>query len=103
MPLGHGRHRKPLQSNRSSTDKAGHSDSSDNKTVANSDQETVLTHLISTLRPEAKYVHSALPTFILELHSVPELNADLMAQPEAAFATGDRVSVAASFSGASIC
>ncbi|SMQ44930.1 unnamed protein product [Zymoseptoria tritici ST99CH_1A5] len=83
MVLGHARNSLSLGSVRSSTDEPRADDGEDgDETVVSSEQGSVLSHIISQLRPGADLSRVTLPTFILEPRSMLERITNFMAHPE---------------------
>ncbi|KAK4504240.1 hypothetical protein PRZ48_005156 [Zasmidium cellare] len=78
MVLGH--RKNSLHSNRSSVDE--NRSENDDETVVSEEQGSVLTHIISQLRPGADLSRVTLPTFILEPRSMLERITNFMAHPE---------------------
>ncbi|CAI6334725.1 unnamed protein product [Periconia digitata] len=84
MVLGHGHRRHSLTSNRSSTDSTRNDGgtTADDETVVDADQGSMLSHMISQLRPGADLSRVTFPTFILEPRSMLERITNFMAHPE---------------------
>jgi hypothetical protein len=84
MVLGHGLKRRSLTgSNRSSIeDMRGDQVTQEDETVVDSEQGSMLMHIISQLRPGADLSRVTLPTFILEPRSMLERITNFMAHPE---------------------
>ncbi|CAK4031787.1 Oxysterol-binding 6 [Lecanosticta acicola] len=80
MVLGH-RKSSLSQSNRASGEET-RSDVEEDETVVSSEQGSVLSHIISQLRPGADLSRVTLPTFILEPRSMLERITNFMAHPE---------------------
>lgn len=83
MGLGHRRH-SLTGSTRSSTDESRPHDevTKEDETVVDAEQGSMLTHIISQLRPGADLSRVTLPTFILEPRSMLERITNFMAHPE---------------------
>ncbi|KAF2679896.1 hypothetical protein K458DRAFT_421962 [Lentithecium fluviatile CBS 122367] len=83
MVLGHRRH-SLASSTRSSTDESRLHDETtkEDETVVDAEQGSILTHIISQLRPGADLSRVTLPTFILEPRSMLERITNFMAHPE---------------------
>nr|POE68821.1 oxysterol-binding protein like c23b6.01c [Quercus suber] len=80
MVLGH--RKASVTSSRGSTDEPRDSEDAGDETVVNSEQGSVLAHIISQLRPGADLSRVTLPTFILEPKSMLERITNFMAHPE---------------------
>lgn len=80
MVLGH--RKSSVTSNRSSVDEVRDSDDGGDETVVNSEQGSMLSHIIAQLRPGADLSRVTLPTFILEPKSMLERITNFMAHPE---------------------
>ncbi|EMC99800.1 hypothetical protein BAUCODRAFT_30208 [Baudoinia panamericana UAMH 10762] len=82
MVLSNPLRKNSLASNRSSAEEPRDSDNGDDVEVVSGENSSVISHIISQLRPGADLSRITLPTFILEPKSMLERITNFMAHPE---------------------